>query len=273
MIEMPDWLSWSTILTAIAGVVAIAAAIVSSIEATKDAKEKNGLLTQLNAKNEQVISALTELDTKNDLLTSTLTKLDEKNQQVIAAQQESLDHFTGGDSVFYLHFVDQEHNEPSAQFRVAGKHPVPQPFLQIIDVTKAIELGAEEKSTVDINAQSTTRIELGTVWPDSGLGTMRFPFQENGNGFFVINIFQPKGRYIQFMKMRKVADGSHVFTYQVFRHLREHKGKTELELLPDLYYCDPRVANIEELRTLVTTPSNVHPSFVVLNPPVTKPSN
>jgi hypothetical protein len=263
---MPDWLSWSTILTALAGVIAIVAAIVSSVETSRDAKEQNRLLTTLDEKNEQVISALTELDAKNNQLAGVLTELDAKNKQVIAAQQESLDTFTGGDSIFYLHFTDQEGNVPVAHFRIDGKHPVPSPFLQIIDVTKAIELKADEKSRIDINAQSTTRIELGTVWPDSGLGTVRFPFREDGKGFFLIHIFQPRGKYLQFLKMSQLPDGSHIYAYQVYRQVREHEGKTEIELLPTLYYCDPRVADVEPLRALLTIPSKVHPSFALVDP-------
>lgn len=227
---MPDWLSMSTILTGLAGLIAIAAAIISSIEQTRDANAQNKLLTRLDEKNTALIEAQSKL---NDL------------------QQDSLDHFTGGESIFYLHF-DMGKDKPVANMKVKGKHPVPTPLIEIFDFVKGDELHKSgEMTSEEIKEKMVTRHNLETVWPDSGLMLTRFPFTEKNVGLYAIFISQPKGNFVQIMRMKKLENGSYGFAYQMFKNLGIKNEKTEIQVIEGMHHCDEVLNRVDEFAFLL----------------------
>lgn len=221
---MPDWVSGPMILGALAGILAIASAVWSSIEETRHAKEQarhvseeNRLLTKLDSKNEEINAA---------------------QKQMIAAQKESLDHFTGGDSIFYLHFSRSVEGTLEALYKIHGKHPVPNIHLHVTDFTAVGQLKGEGKAPTEIKEKATREQAVGTYWPGAPLSFARFPFPESGNALFRIIIIQPKGLYVQFALIAKPEGQPERFAYRSFRMLGERNGKTELERLDHPSYTD-----------------------------------
>ncbi len=219
--------------------------------------EQQALELQKKVNQEQQTANLTlenafrEQQKASEMLTETIAA----DKQIISKLQDTLNHFTGGDSILYFTFEDGEGNIPQAQLKLVGEHPVPDPFVQIVDVTKAVELKATGLAPAEITKQATTTRELRTVWPESGLAMNGFPFTEVGSGLFEIFIVVPNGRYLQLMNMGQLEDKSHVFAYQLFR-ITGHRGKQAvLQRMPEISYYDPRITNKEEVQNRIENPA------------------
>lgn len=239
---MMAWLNSSTTLTALAGLIAIYAAIRSSHEAAKDAEERNRLLE----------------------------KLDDKNSQLIAAQKETIEHFTGGNSIVYLHFDNFLGDQPVQRLEVLGKHPVPHAVLGVVDIINASKLNIEDPSQKIARKKAITTQRFSLIWPNSDLAMNNFPFPESGLGLFHIHITQPNGRYMQVVKLSRVGDDSNVFAYQLYQVLSTTESQTSLLPLPQVKYIHPLIEqldNRDEFLREVFDPAIVVPGYVIVENP------
>jgi hypothetical protein len=196
-----EWITGhcSTVLGALAGILAIIAAIVSAKEQDANSAEQTRLLT----------------------------KLDAKNDDLIKLQQHQLDFYTGKNSRFYLQIIHAA-DGPRAEYAIQGDNPAREVLATIINVTEMTKYKLEhhsKESGAEANRLYMKSFPIGTVWPDAGQFIREFPFSSEANYLVTFMQLMDKGS-IQLVSTKNV-NGSPKFAYRVFEIVDQKQRKAK----------------------------------------------
>lgn len=204
---MPEWLTGPMLFGLLAGLFALGSAVWSGIDETRDAKEQSR-----------------HIEEEKRLL----EELQEKDEQIIAIQSEALAHATGGDSIFYLSFVKGEDGGFEAHYKIHGKYPIPNVFLNVTNIELLARLREENVPAPEVLRKAIRDHPIGTYWPGTPLGFRRFPFSETGHGLYRILIIQPKGVYLQYAAIVKNEDVDDIIAFRTYRMMPIEEGKPRI---------------------------------------------
>jgi hypothetical protein len=140
--------------------------------------------------------------------------------------EETLLFITGGDGFVYLN-CEQSKSVPIVSFNNDSKYPVRDVQIEVLNMSKKIELEKTGGKSVDeIYRESMNIFPVGTVEPNPNSFLPNFPFPSGDAANYVIFINALNGKYRQFLSMKKI-NSKFVCAYSLFALVGLTEGKVE----------------------------------------------
>lgn len=162
--------------------------------------------------NESLGKALLQQESANEMLRQTI----QADRELIAKQQEVLDNFTGGDSVFYLRFKNIPGEAPHAHYEVLGKYPLRSVSISALNFDVAAELEGQPLHERMRKAVHNTSVDL--AWTECGLIMGNFPDRTKWEGNYQIIFSQQNGSTLQLLRLKRLGSDT-AFATRVFRRV------------------------------------------------------